>query len=156
MNKNIEAPKINFDGGYVQVIMPKFPFKNIWMDILYLEKGRDLPEHRHFDVSSFLICNEGEGTLILDGKKNLLKAGVCAHIPENSKHHIIASDSHSLKCLAVNEGIINIDKSEKTVDLDFTDNNLKNKWLSFFNKCGDVAKQFSSELKDKENIILTL
>ena len=53
---------------------------------LSLQPGAAVPEHVHEGSAEFLYVMSGEMTLVLDGQKQVLRAGDAVHIPAGHKH----------------------------------------------------------------------
>lgn len=150
----MKAPKIQFPGGYVQILNPKYPICKAWSDILFLSPKALLPEHKHEHSSSLLVCLEGEGTIWLNGIAKPVSAGDIVFIESGTWHKVKASEDSSLKCLSINEGIIKKQSEEKDpVDFRLKEPEVVSaeEWQDFFVECSKAATNFA-DLLQKEGI----
>ena len=78
--ENMEETVIhNFNGGEKDTRAKMYNDEN--MKILYgvLEPGASIGIHEHTDNSEEVFCVSGQATVYIDGKTEILKAGLCKH-----------------------------------------------------------------------------
>ncbi|WP_459862397.1 cupin domain-containing protein [Endothiovibrio diazotrophicus] len=145
MNDLLPKSIVTFPGGYVQIFNPRYPIRKVWSDVLHLDPRSVLPAHIHAETSSLLICINGAGEIGVDGNKVLLKKGSCVFIPARSVHYVKSSETQSLECISINEGII---RPGNGTDLQFLDDGGQEKegWDDFSNTCSLRSKELQSYL----------
>ncbi len=102
--KNVEHPKVK-DTKMKVAISPKEGWEGHVMRIMEVESKGYTPKHSHpWPHINYVI--EGEGTLLLNGKENPIKAGSYAYVPAGQTHQFknIGETMFKFICIVPEEG----------------------------------------------------
>ena len=66
--------------------------ENIQLVLMSLKPNEDIGEEIHEDTDQFFRVDEGNGNVVINGKKTVLKDGSAIVVPAGAKHNIIAGD----------------------------------------------------------------
>ena len=76
-----------------------------------LKPNEDIGEETHDDVVQFFRFEEGEGVVVIDGVKNLVKDGSGVIVPSGAKHNVInTSNTKNLKLYTIYSPPEHLDK----------------------------------------------
>ena len=76
--------------------------KYLIMRIAEIPPGGSVPKHIHEDEEQVYLILEGEGIVIIDGKKYRVRKGYAVYIPMNAVHEVINDSSTTLKYVFFN------------------------------------------------------
>jgi len=68
----------------------------IFLNDAYIKKGSLVPAHVHDDMEEIFYVQEGEGFIILDGKKEKLSAGDCMIVSPGVSHSLASEGDAAL------------------------------------------------------------
>jgi len=74
--KNTDFRRVLYTGKYSQLVL------------MSLKPKEDIGEETHDDVDQFFRFEEGEGVVVIDGVKNLVKDGSGVIVPSGAKHNV--------------------------------------------------------------------
>jgi mannose-6-phosphate isomerase-like protein (cupin superfamily) len=84
--KNTDFRRVLYTGKHSQLVLMR------------LKPREDIGEETHDDVDQFFRFEEGEGVVVIDGVKNVVKDGSGVIVPSGAKHNVInTSKSKDLK-----------------------------------------------------------
>lgn len=63
--------------------------------------GASIGMHTHEDSSEIIFITAGKGTVIFDGEKSVVQAGICHYCPKGHTHSLINYSDADLEFLAV-------------------------------------------------------
>ncbi len=75
--KNTDFRRVLYTGKYSQLVL------------MCLKPMEDIGEETHDDVDQFFRFEEGEGVVVIDGVKNVVKDGSGVIVPSGAKHNVI-------------------------------------------------------------------
>jgi mannose-6-phosphate isomerase-like protein (cupin superfamily) len=75
--KNSDFRRVLYTGKYSQLVL------------MYLKPKEDIGEETHDDVDQFFRFEEGEGVVVIDGYKNVVKDGSAVIVPCGAKHNVV-------------------------------------------------------------------
>ncbi|MHC9543457.1 MAG: cupin domain-containing protein [Vulcanimicrobiota bacterium] len=68
----------------------------IFLNDAYIAKGSQVPAHVHDDMEEIFYVQEGEGFIILDGKKEKISSGDCMIVPPGQSHSLVNERDEAL------------------------------------------------------------
>ena len=84
--KNTDFRRVLYTGNYSQLVL------------MSLKPKEDIAEETHDDVDQFFRFEEGEGAVVIDGVKHVVKDGSGVIVPSGAKHNVInTSGTKNLK-----------------------------------------------------------
>ncbi len=75
--KNTDFRRVLYTGKYSQLVLMR------------LKPGEEIGEETHDDVDQFFRFEEGEGAVVIDGVKHVVKDGSGAVVPSGAKHNVV-------------------------------------------------------------------
>ena len=97
--KNTDFRRVLYTGKYSQLVL------------MSLKPKEDIGEETHDDVDQFFRFEEGEGVVVIDGVKNLVKDGSGVIVPSGAKHNVInTSNSKNLTLYTIYSPPEHLDK----------------------------------------------
>jgi mannose-6-phosphate isomerase-like protein (cupin superfamily) len=75
--KNMDFRRVLYTGRYSQLVLMR------------LTPGEDIGEETHDDVDQFFRFESGEGMVMIDGTKHVVKDGSGVIVPSGAKHNVI-------------------------------------------------------------------
>ena len=88
--KNTDFRRVLYTGKFSQLVL------------MSLKPNEDIGEETHDDVDQFFRFEEGEGVVVIDGVKNLVKDGSGVIVPSGAKHNVMnTSKVKSLKLYTI-------------------------------------------------------
>ena len=88
--KNMDFRRVLYTGKYSQLVL------------MCLKPKEDIGEETHDDVDQFFRFEEGEGVVVIDGVKHVLKEGSGVIVPSGANHNVInASNIKNLKLYTI-------------------------------------------------------
>jgi mannose-6-phosphate isomerase-like protein (cupin superfamily) len=75
--KNTDFRRVLYTGKYSQLVL------------MCLKPMEDIGEETHDDVDQFFRFEEGEGVVVIDGVKNVVKDGSGVIVPSGAKHNVV-------------------------------------------------------------------
>jgi mannose-6-phosphate isomerase-like protein (cupin superfamily) len=75
--KNMDFRRVLYTGKYSQLVLMR------------LIPGEDIGEETHDDVDQFFRFEAGEGMVVIDGTKHVVKDGSGVIVPSGAKHNVI-------------------------------------------------------------------
>ena len=88
--KNADFRRVLYTGKYCQLVL------------MNLKPMEEIGEETHEDVDQFFRFEEGEGKVVIDGKKHLVKDGDAVIVPAGAKHNVInVSKKQDLKLYTI-------------------------------------------------------
>jgi mannose-6-phosphate isomerase-like protein (cupin superfamily) len=79
--KNTDFRRVLYTGKYSQLVL------------MCLKQKEDIGEETHDDVDQFFRFEEGEGVVVIDGTKHVVKDGTGVIVPSGAKHNVINTSS---------------------------------------------------------------
>jgi len=70
--------------------------KKLQLVVMTLKPGEEIGEEAHDDGDQFFRVEEGEGEVLIDGKRSRIKSGDAVLIPAGARHNIINTGKESL------------------------------------------------------------
>lgn len=70
--------------------------KNLQLVVMTLKPGEEIGEEVHEDGDQFFRVEEGEGEVLIDGKRSRIKSGYAILIPAGARHNIMNTGKESL------------------------------------------------------------
>lgn len=97
----IETHNLNFKGGEktFHVKAENDGINKIMMG--RLDPGASIGMHTHYTDSEIIYFLEGEGTIIFDGDKLPVRAGISHYCPKGHDHSLINTSNNELKFFSV-------------------------------------------------------
>ena len=71
--------------------------KKLQLVVMTLKPGEEIGEEVHDDGDQFFRVEEGEGEVLIDGKRSRIKSGDAVLIPAGARHNIVNSGKKSLR-----------------------------------------------------------
>ena len=88
--KNTDFRRVLYTGKYSQLVL------------MCLRPMEDIGEETHDDVDQFFRFEEGEGVVVIDGVKNVVKDGSGVIVPSGAKHNVVnTSKTKNLKLYTI-------------------------------------------------------
>jgi mannose-6-phosphate isomerase-like protein (cupin superfamily) len=88
--KNTDFRRVLYTGKYSQLVL------------MCLKPKEDIGEETHDDVDQFFRFEEGEGAVVIDGVKSVVKDGSGVIVPSGAKHNVInTSGTKNLKLYTI-------------------------------------------------------
>jgi mannose-6-phosphate isomerase-like protein (cupin superfamily) len=88
--KNTDFRRVLYTGKYSQLVL------------MCLRPKEDIGEETHDDVDQFFRFEEGEGIVVIDGVRNVVKDGSGVIIPSGAKHNVVnTSKTKNLKLYTI-------------------------------------------------------
>lgn len=88
--KNTDFRRVLYTGKYSQLVL------------MCLRPMEDIGEETHDDVDQFFRFEEGEGVVVIDGVKNVVKDGSGVIVPSGAKHNVVnTSKSKNLRLYTI-------------------------------------------------------
>ncbi len=88
--KNTDFRRVLYTGKYSQLVL------------MCLRPMEDIGEETHDDVDQFFRFEEGEGVVIIDGGRNVVKDGSGVIVPSGAKHNVVnTSKTKNLKLYTI-------------------------------------------------------
>jgi mannose-6-phosphate isomerase-like protein (cupin superfamily) len=88
--KNTDFRRVLYTGKYSQIVL------------MCLRPKEDIGEEIHDDVDQFFRFEEGEGVVVIDGVKNVVKDGSGVIVPAGAKHNVVnTSATKTLKLYTI-------------------------------------------------------
>jgi len=88
--KNTDFRRVLYTGKYSQLVLMR------------LKPREDIGEETHDDVDQFFRFEEGEGVVVINGVKNVVKDGSGVIVPSGAKHNVVnTSKSRDLKLYTI-------------------------------------------------------
>ncbi|MDD1715910.1 MAG: cupin domain-containing protein [Methanolinea sp.] len=75
--KNTDFRRVLYTGKFSQLVLMR------------LKPGEEIGEETHDDVDQFFRFEEGQGVVVIDGKKNNVTDGSAVVVPSGAKHNVI-------------------------------------------------------------------
>ena len=75
--------------------------KNLQLVLMTLKPGEEIGEEVHDDRDQFFRFEEGEGEVVIDGKRNPVKADDAVIVPAGARHNVINRGSAALKLYTI-------------------------------------------------------
>jgi mannose-6-phosphate isomerase-like protein (cupin superfamily) len=75
--KNTDFRRVLYTGKFSQLVL------------MSLKPNEDIGEETHDDVDQFFRFEEGEGVVVIDGIKNVVKDGSGVIVPSGAKHNVV-------------------------------------------------------------------
>jgi mannose-6-phosphate isomerase-like protein (cupin superfamily) len=75
--KNSDFRRVLYTGKYSQLVLMR------------LKPGEEIGEETHDDVDQFFRFEKGEGKVVIDGVKHVVKDGFATIVPSGAKHNVI-------------------------------------------------------------------
>ena len=75
--KNTDFRRVLYTGKFSQLVLMR------------LVPGEDIGEETHDDVDQFFRFEEGEGMVVIDGTKHVVKDGSGVIVPSGARHNVI-------------------------------------------------------------------
>jgi len=72
--------KVLFTGKFMQLVL------------MSLEPNEEIGEEVHKDTDQFFRIDDGEGVVVIDGKKTKIKDGSAFVVPAGIKHNVVANE----------------------------------------------------------------
>lgn len=82
--KNSNFRRVLYTGHQLQLV------------VMTLRPGEDIGEETHDDGDQFFRVEEGEGEVLIDGKRSRIKSGDAVLIPGGARHNIVNTGKKSL------------------------------------------------------------
>jgi mannose-6-phosphate isomerase-like protein (cupin superfamily) len=79
--KNTDFRRVLYTGKYSQLVL------------MCLKPKEDIGEETHDDVDQFFRFEDGEGAVVIDGVKRVVKDGSGVIVPSGAKHNVINTSS---------------------------------------------------------------
>lgn len=70
--------------------------KRLQLVVMTLQPGEEIGEEVHDDGDQFFRVEEGEGDVLIDGKRTRIKSGDAVLIPGGARHNIVNTGKKSL------------------------------------------------------------
>ena len=70
--------------------------KRLQLVVMTLQPGEEIGEEVHDDGDQFFRVEEGEGDVLIDGKRTRIKSGDAVLIPGGARHNIVNTGKQSL------------------------------------------------------------
>jgi len=97
--KNTYFRRVLYTGNYSQVVL------------MCLKPGEEIGEEVHDDVDQFFRFEEGEGAVVIDGVKHVVKDGSAVVVPSSAKHNVLnTSKTANLKLYTIYSPPEHLDK----------------------------------------------
>jgi mannose-6-phosphate isomerase-like protein (cupin superfamily) len=97
--KNTDFRRVLYTGKYSQLVL------------MCLKPKEDIGEETHDDVDQFFRFEEGEGVVVIDGTKHVVKDGIGVIVPSGAKHNVInTSTTKTLKLYTIYSPPEHLDK----------------------------------------------
>jgi mannose-6-phosphate isomerase-like protein (cupin superfamily) len=97
--KNTDFRRVQYTGKYSQLVL------------MCLKPKEDIGEETHDDVDQFFRFEEGEGIVVIDGTKHVVKDGSGVIVPSGAKHNVInTSTTKTLKLYTIYSPPEHLDK----------------------------------------------
>jgi len=74
--KNTDFRRVLYTGKFSQLVL------------MCLKPGEEIGEEVHDDVDQFFRFEEGEGAVVIDGVKHVVKDGSAVVVPSSAKHNV--------------------------------------------------------------------
>ncbi len=88
--ENDDFRRVLYTAPYMQLVL------------MSIAPGDDIGEEVHTENDQFIRCEEGSGTVILDGIKHVLEDGVAVIIPAGVRHNVVnMSQSEPLRLYTI-------------------------------------------------------
>ncbi len=88
--KNTDFRRVLYTGKYSQLVL------------MSLKPGEDIGMETHDDVDQFFRFEEGEGVVIIDSNRNIVKDGSGVIVPSGAQHNVInTSKTKNLKLYTI-------------------------------------------------------
>jgi mannose-6-phosphate isomerase-like protein (cupin superfamily) len=87
--KNTDFRRVLYTGKYSQLVL------------MCLRPMEDIGEETHDDVDQFFRFEEGEGVVVIDGVKNMVKDGSGVIVPSGAKHNVVNTSTKNLKLYTI-------------------------------------------------------
>ena len=88
--KNSDFRKVLYTGKYSQLVL------------MSLKPGEEIGEETHDDVDQFFRFEEGEGVVMIDATRHVVKDGSGVIVPSGAKHNVInTSATRNLKLYTI-------------------------------------------------------
>jgi mannose-6-phosphate isomerase-like protein (cupin superfamily) len=88
--KNTDFRRVLYTGKYSQLV------------VMCLKPDEDIGMETHDDVDQFFRFEEGEGVVIIDGVRNMVKDGSGVVVPSGAKHNVVnTSKTKNLKLYTI-------------------------------------------------------
>lgn len=88
--KNTDFRRVLYTGKYSQLVL------------MCLRPMEDIGEETHDDVDQFFRFEDGEGVVVIDGVKNVVKDGSGVIVPSGAKHNVVnTSKTKNLKLYTI-------------------------------------------------------
>jgi len=75
--------------------------KKLQLVVMTLKPGEEIGEEVHADGDQFFLLEEGEGEVLIDGKRSRIKAGDALLIPAGARHNIVNTGKEPLHIYTV-------------------------------------------------------
>jgi mannose-6-phosphate isomerase-like protein (cupin superfamily) len=88
--KNTDFRRVLYTGKYSQLVL------------MCLKPKEEIGEETHDDVDQFFRFEEGEGVVVIDGVKTIIKDGFGVIVPSGAKHNVVnTSKTKTLKLYTI-------------------------------------------------------
>ena len=75
--------------------------KNLQLVLMSLGPGEEIGEEVHEDRDQFFRIEDGEGTIVIDGKRNAVEDDFAVIVPAGAKHNVINTGDEPLKLYTI-------------------------------------------------------
>ncbi|MCK9278025.1 MAG: cupin domain-containing protein [Methanoculleus sp.] len=97
--KNTDFRRVLYTGKFSQLVL------------MCLKPGEEIGEEVHDDVDQFFRFEEGEGAVVIDGVKHVVKDGSAVVVPSSAKHNVLnTSKTANLKLYTIYSPPEHLDK----------------------------------------------
>ncbi|MCE5337793.1 MAG: cupin domain-containing protein [Methanomicrobiaceae archaeon] len=97
--KNTDFRRVLYTGKFSQLVL------------MCLRPGEEIGEEVHDDVDQFFRFEEGEGAVVIDGVKHVVKDGSAVVVPSSAKHNVLnTSKTANLKLYTIYSPPEHLDK----------------------------------------------
>lgn len=69
--------------------------------VMSIPPGGEIGEEVHEHVDQILVCVQGEGRAVLDGKQSPVKPGHLVHVPAGTRHNLVNAGDADLRLYTI-------------------------------------------------------